>query len=53
MFMSVYLPYCDQFVNAEEKGEQEKFLREIVNLAGLKTQILSYDEFCNSLLITT
>ncbi len=52
MFMSVYLPYCDQFVTAEEKGEQEKCLREIVKLAGLETQVLSYDDFCNRFLVT-
>jgi hypothetical protein len=52
VFMSVYLPYCDQFVTAEEKGEQEKCLRQIVNLAGLEMQVLSYDDFCKSLLIT-
>lgn len=52
MFMSVYLPYCDQFITAEEKGEQEKCLREIVNLAELETQVLSYDDFCDSFLVT-
>lgn len=52
MFMSVYLSYCDLFVTAEKNGEQEKCLRTIVNLAGLETRVLSYDDFCNSLLIT-
>lgn len=48
-FMSVYLPYCDKFITAEENGEQEKCLREIVALANLRTEILSYDDFCTSL----
>jgi|HubBroStandDraft_1064217.scaffolds.fasta_scaffold133588_1 hypothetical protein len=52
MFMSVYLPYCDYFITAEEKGEQEKCLRKIVELAGLKTEVLSYDTFCNSFLVS-
>jgi hypothetical protein len=51
-FMSVYLPYCHKFVTAETNGEQEKCLREIVFLARLQTEILSYDDFCNSLLVT-
>lgn len=51
MFMSVYLPYCDYFVTAEEKGEQEKCLRKIVELAGLETEVLSYDAFCNRFLV--
>lgn len=52
MFMSVYLPYCDQFITAEERGEQEKCLREVINLAELETRVLSYDDFCDSLLVT-
>ena len=52
MFMSVYLPYCDQFVTQRKKGEQEKCLREIVKLAGLETQVLSYDDFCNRFLVS-
>lgn len=51
VFMSVYLPYCDQFVTAEEKGEQEKCLREIASLTGLETKVLSYDDFCDSFLV--
>lgn len=50
-FMSVYLPYCHKFVTAEKNGEQEKCLREIVTLAGLKTEVLSYDDFCDSFLV--
>ncbi|HET6177318.1 MAG TPA: hypothetical protein VFE61_10315 [Candidatus Sulfotelmatobacter sp.] len=51
LFMSIYLPYCDKFVTAEKNAEQEKCLREIVFLAGLKTEILSYDAFCDSVLV--
>jgi len=49
--MSVYLPYCDKFVTAEKNGEQEKCLREIVGVANLNTEILSYDIFCDSFLV--
>jgi hypothetical protein len=49
--MTVYLPYCDKFVTAEENGEQERCLREVVAVAGLETEILSYDDFCNSFLV--
>lgn len=52
LFMSIYLPYCDKFVTAEKNGEQEKCLREVVFLAGLTTDVLSYDSFCNSVLVT-
>jgi hypothetical protein len=52
LFMSIYLPYCDKFVTAERNGEQEKCLREVASLAGLTTEVLSYDSFCNSLFIT-
>jgi len=52
MFMSVYLPYCDKFVTAETNGEQEKCLREVAAVAGLETDILSYDNFRDSFLVT-
>jgi hypothetical protein len=52
LFMSIYLPYCDRFVTAERKGEQEKCLREVAFVAGLETKIVSYDDFCNSFLVT-
>ena len=42
-----YLPYCDKFVTAD--GEQEKCLREIAHLAGVRTEVLSYDGFSASL----
>jgi hypothetical protein len=49
LFMSIYLPYCDMFVTAEKKGEQEKCLREVAFVAGLKTEILSYEDFCHKI----
>jgi hypothetical protein len=52
LFMSVYLPYCDQFVTAEKNREQEKCLREVAAVAGLDTEILSYDDFFEGFLVT-
>jgi hypothetical protein len=52
LFMAIYLPYCDQFISAEGNGMQQKCLREIARAAKLETQVRSYDEFCNSLLVT-
>jgi hypothetical protein len=52
LFMSIYLPYCDKFVTAEKNGEQEKCLKEVAFLAGLETEVLSYDAFCDGLLVT-
>ena len=46
--MSIYLPYCDQFVTND--GEQEKCLREIAAVDNLATAVLSYDDFRNTLL---
>jgi hypothetical protein len=51
LFMAVYLPYCDQFVTAEIRGEQEKCLRAVTVAANLQTEVLSYDNFCNSFLV--
>jgi hypothetical protein len=48
LFMAIYLPYCDKFVTAEKNGEPEKCLREIAAIAGLETDILSYDRFRES-----
>jgi hypothetical protein len=50
LFMSVYLPYCDWFVT--DDGGQEKSLRAVAAHAGLETEILSYDDFCASFLLT-
>lgn len=52
LFMSVYLAYCDQFVTAEVRGEQEKCLREVAAVANLESEVLSYDNFHDSFLIT-
>ncbi len=51
LFMSVYLPYCDKFVTAEINGQQQKCLREIAAVAGLETEVLSYDDFRESFLV--
>jgi len=51
LFMAVHLPYCDKFVTAEIYREQEIRLREVVFVAGLETEILSYDDFGNSFLV--
>jgi hypothetical protein len=51
LFMAAHLPYCNKFVTAEKNREQEKCLREIVAVAGLDTEILSYDDFCNSFVV--
>ncbi len=51
LFMAVHLPYCDQFVTAEVYGEQERCLREVASVAGLETEILSYDHFCKGFLV--
>jgi hypothetical protein len=44
-FMSVYLPYCDEFITAECKRVQERCLQEIVRVAKLATKVSSYDDF--------
>jgi len=46
LFMSVCLPYCHKFVTADR--EQAKCLQEIAEVAGLETEILSYDDFRDS-----
>jgi hypothetical protein len=51
LFMSVCLPYCHKFITADR--EQEKCLREVAAVAGLETEILSYDDFRDSFLVTT
>jgi hypothetical protein len=51
LFMSIYLPYCDQFISAEGHGMQERCLREIARVAQLATQVRSYDDFCNSMML--
>jgi hypothetical protein len=49
--MSIYLPYADQFISAEEKGMQERCLREVAEAAKIPTLIRSYDDFCQSLAV--
>jgi hypothetical protein len=51
LFMSVYMPYCDMFVTAEKNGQQEKCLRAVADSAGLDTEVISYDDFCDRILI--
>jgi hypothetical protein len=47
LFMSIYLPYCNWFVTADRM--QEKCLREIASVSGLGTEVVFYDDFCDSL----
>lgn len=49
LFMASYLPYCNIFVTAEIKGEQERCLKELASTLNLRTEILSYDEFIGRL----
>ncbi len=51
LFMSIYLPYCNQFISAEVNGMQERCLQEIARVAHLATRVRSYDDFCNSMLL--
>jgi hypothetical protein len=51
LFMAVYLPYCNQFLSAEQDGEQERCLAEVARLAGVQTIVCSYDNFCAGLMI--
>jgi hypothetical protein len=49
LFMATYLPYCDVFVTAEIKREQEKCLKELAAVLNLRTEILAYDDFMKRL----
>jgi hypothetical protein len=49
LFMALYLPYCDTFVTSEKYAEQERCLRKIASILGLRTEILSYDAFISRL----
>jgi LPXTG-motif cell wall-anchored protein len=49
LFMALYLPYCDKFVTSEKYAEQERCLRKIASVLGLRTEILSYDAFIRRL----
>lgn len=43
MYMSAYLPYCDEFVTADT--DQAICLREVVKVTGLHTEVLSLEDF--------
>jgi len=47
LFMSVYLPYCDYFVTADER--QFRCLNEITAIMGLGTVALGFDGFVDGL----
>lgn len=49
LFMSAYLPYCDEFISHDEP--QLTCLKEIVNLAKLPTKVRSYNDFCEEFLL--
>jgi hypothetical protein len=49
LFMASYLPYCDVFVTAEIKREQEKCLKELAAVLNLRTEVLAYDDFIKRL----
>ena len=49
LFSAAYLPYCNLFVTSDQK--QERCLREIVSTARLATEIRSYGEFRDRLLL--
>ena len=43
LYSSVYLPYADQFVTADER--QHNALKEIVTVGNLQTDVLLYEDF--------
>jgi hypothetical protein len=49
LYMSVYLPYCHEFITDEKNGEQARCLREIARVADISTDVISYDELLNRL----
>lgn len=51
LFMAIYLPYCEQFLSDEARGEQERCLAEVARLAGVPTVVRSYDDFCAGLMV--
>lgn len=52
-FAAVYLPYADVYITAEGKGEQERCLAEIARSVHPQTKVVSYDDFCASLMVLT
>ncbi len=49
LMCSTYLPYCDRFVTRDDG--QRNALAAIAELAGLKTKVIAYVEFCRSWLL--
>jgi hypothetical protein len=47
LFMAVYLPLCDIFVTRD--AEQESCLRELSKYIGVATEVLSFQDFTDSL----
>jgi hypothetical protein len=43
LFMSVYLPYCDQFVTCDPR--QERALREVASVGDINVEVRSYEDF--------
>jgi len=50
LYMSVYLPYCDEFVTGEARKRQLYALQEVASLGKLGVQVRSYQDFRASLL---
>lgn len=46
LFMSVYLPYCDQFITDDDK--QRKSLQEVTSMGGFATKVRTYKEWRRS-----
>jgi hypothetical protein len=51
LFMSVYLPYCDQFVTDDDK--QRKSLQEVTSVGGVATQVRAYKEWRRTFIVAT
>lgn len=43
LFMSVYLPYCDQFITDDDK--QRRSLQEVTSVGGFSTEVRAYKEW--------
>ena len=46
VLMSVYLPYCDEFITADQR--QENCLKEVAALGSLDVRVRAYEEFAGS-----
>ena len=51
LFMSVYLPYCDQFITDDDK--QRRSLREVTSVGGFATEVRTYKEWRQSFSVST